>query len=98
MGGRARSIFQHRSTPPNHELIGSTEDLRLSLISDSPGLVEFSGAPAVIVSIHVGASVSVDCRRGGQRHRGTTIHGDLEIIPPKLRGFGNYSLRTPPWS
>lgn len=86
MGAHARRLFQHRNTAPNHELIGSTEDLRLSLISDRPGLVEFSGAPAVIVSIHVGASVSADCRRGGQRHRGTTIHGDLEIIPPNTPG------------
>jgi AraC family transcriptional regulator len=86
MGAHARRLFQRRSTPLTHELIGTTEDLRLSLISDRPGLVEFAGAPAVIVSIHVGASVSVDCRRGGQRHRGTTIHGDLEIIPPNTPG------------
>lgn len=28
----------------------------------------------------------MDCRRSGQRHRGTAIHGDLEIIPPNLHG------------
>lgn len=86
MGAHATSFLQQRSTPLAHELIGSTQDLRLSLISDRPGLVEFSGTLAVVVSIHVGPSVSVDCRRGGQRHRGTTIHGDLEIIPPNTPG------------
>lgn len=93
MGAHASSFFQQRSTPLAHELIGSTEHLRLSLISDRPGLVEFSGSPAVIVSIHVGPSVSVDCRRGGQRHRGTTIHGDLEIIPPSTPGV--WEVKSP---
>jgi AraC family transcriptional regulator len=82
-----RSYLQDRSSVPfPNELIGTTKDLRLSLISDQPGIVEFLGTPSVVVSMHVGASVSVDCRREGMRHRGTTIHGDLEIIPPNMGG------------
>lgn len=88
MGVFAKSAFQHRSTPLASELIGTTADLRLSLISDRPGLVEFSGSSsAVIVSLHVGPSVSVNCRRAGQRHVGINIHGDLEIIPPNTPGI-----------
>jgi len=79
--------FFHRSAPLSHELIGTTEDLRLSLISDRPGVVEFGGSSGVVVSIHVGPSVAVDCRRGGERRVGTTIHGDVEIIPPNTSGF-----------
>lgn len=86
MGAQATTFLQHRGSPAGRELIGSTPDLRLSLISDRAGLVEFSGSPAVVVSIHVGPSVSVDCRRSGQRHRGTSIHGDVEIIPPNTPG------------
>jgi AraC family transcriptional regulator len=86
MGVSARSQLQRRTTPLPAELIGITNDLRLSLISDQPGLVEFPGAPGVLVSIHIGPSVAVDCRRAGQRHKGTTIHGDLEIIPPDTPG------------
>ncbi|HYL63208.1 MAG TPA: AraC family transcriptional regulator [Candidatus Methylomirabilis sp.] len=87
MAAFARSCFQDRTgQPAPSELIGSTENLRLSLISDAPGLVEFSGSPRVIVSLHVGPSVVSDCRRGGERHCGTMIHGDIEIIPPNLGG------------
>lgn len=86
MGASARFQFQHRATPLPGELIGATSDLRVSLISDRAGLVEFAGSPAVLVSIHVGASVRTDCRRAGERHQGTTIHGDLEIIAPDTPG------------
>src|SRR5213593_1080125 len=78
---------QLRTSQPNpRELIGRAENIRVSLVSDRPGLVEFQGSPGVVVSIHVGPSVEADCRRGGERHRGTTIHGDIEIIPPNLPG------------
>lgn len=58
----------------------------MSLIHDRPGLVQFSGSPAAVISIHVGPSVNVDCRRGGARHRGKNVHGDIEIIPPNMTG------------
>jgi AraC family transcriptional regulator len=87
MGAFGRSYLQDRTSEPvPTEIIGTTENLRLSLISDKPGIVEFLGTPRAVVSLHVGPSVAVDCRRDGQRHRGTTIHGDLEIIPPNLGG------------
>lgn len=94
MGAFARRYFQDRTSEPTRkEIIGATESLRLSLISDQPGIVEFLGSPRVLVSLHVGPSVAVDCRRGGQRHRGTTIHGDLEIIPPQLGGVWEIKSR-----
>jgi AraC family transcriptional regulator len=94
MGAFGRSYLQDRSSKPSpKEIIGVTENLRLSLISDQPGIVEFAGTPRVVVSLHVGTSVAVDCRRGGERHRGTTIHGDLEIIPPNLAGVWELKSR-----
>jgi AraC family transcriptional regulator len=54
---------------------------RLRLLSDRPGLIEVPGLPVTIVSIHVGPSVQVSCRRGGQIHHGTAVHGDIDIIP-----------------
>jgi len=56
-------------------------------------VVEYLGSPRVLISLHVGASVAVDCRRGGERHRGTAIHGDLEIIPPNLGGVWEIKSR-----
>jgi AraC family transcriptional regulator len=94
MGAFGESYLQDRSSAPSpKEIIGVTENLRLSLISDQPGIVEFAGSPRVVVSLHVGTSVAVDCRRGGERHRGTTIHGDLEIIPPNLAGVWELKSR-----
>jgi len=85
MASSATTYFQDRTAAPfSNEIIGSTENLRVSLISDQPRIVEFGGSPRVIVSIHVGPSIKSDCRRGGERHRATIIHGDVEIIPPKL--------------
>jgi AraC family transcriptional regulator len=93
MGASARNYLQDRTSAPSPaESIGNTESLHLSLITDQPGLVEFGGSPRVVVSIHVGPSVEVDCRRGGARHRGTNIHGDIEIIPPKMPGV--WELKT----
>src|SRR6202047_5484454 len=80
MGAFSRNYLQDRTSEPiPNEIIGATENLRLSLISDKPGLVEFLGSPRVVVSLHVGPSVAVDCRRAGQRQRGTTIHRALGI-------------------
>jgi AraC family transcriptional regulator len=94
MGAFGKSYLQDRSSEPiPREVIGATENLRLSLISDQPGIVEYLGSPRVVVSLHVGTSVAVDCRRGGERHRGTTIHGDLEIIPPNLGGIWELKAR-----
>jgi AraC family transcriptional regulator len=94
MGAFGKSYLQDRtSVSVPSEIIGTTENLRLSLISDQPGLVEFLGSPRVVVSLHVGPSVAVDCRRAGQRHRATTIHGDLEIIPPNLSGVWEIKSR-----
>jgi AraC family transcriptional regulator len=94
MGAFGRSYLQDRSSAPSpNEIIGTTENLRLSLISDQPGIVEFVGSPGVVIALHVGPSVAVDCRRGGARHRGTTIHGDLEIIPPNLGGIWEIKSR-----
>lgn len=94
MGAFGRGYLQDRSSKPSpKEIIGVTENLRLSLISDQPGIVEFAGTPRVVISLHVGTSVAVDCRRGGERHGGTTIHGDLEIIPPNLPGVWELKSR-----
>ena len=70
-------------TPPSrtpHPRIGENA-FRLRLLSDPPGQVEVPGLRNTIVSIHVGPSVQVSCRRGGNRHRGTAVHGDIDIIP-----------------
>lgn len=60
--------------------------LRLSLLTDPPGVIEIPGLRYTIISIHVGPSVYVSCRRGGQSHHGTLVHGDIDIIPAGTPG------------
>jgi len=54
---------------------------RVRLLSDLPGLIEVPGQEDSRVSIHVGPPVEVSCRRAGYYYRGTSVHGDIHIIP-----------------
>jgi AraC family transcriptional regulator len=51
------------------------------VLSDPPGVVEMPALPNAIVSIHMGPSARMYCEHGGESHRGTAIHGDIDIIP-----------------
>ena len=55
--------------------------LRVQLSTDDPGVIEVPGLRDNRISIHVGPSVRVSCRRDGYSHRGTSVHGDIHIIP-----------------
>jgi AraC family transcriptional regulator len=55
--------------------------LRVLLITDPPGVLEIPALRNTLVSIHIGPSVQVSCRRGGQSHQGLAVHGDIDIIP-----------------
>jgi AraC family transcriptional regulator len=54
---------------------------RVSLLTDPPGTVDVPGLTDTRISIHVGTPVQVACRRAGQYHSGTSVHGDIHIIP-----------------
>jgi AraC family transcriptional regulator len=57
------------------------DDFRVILRSDAAGVLEVPGLPNTFVAIHAGPSVDVACRRGGQRHAGRAVYGDIDIIP-----------------
>src|SRR5215204_5292777 len=54
---------------------------RLLLVTDPAGQVETPGHPNTIVFVHYGSPVHVTCRRGSYCHRGTSVHGDVDVIP-----------------
>jgi AraC family transcriptional regulator len=54
---------------------------RLWLVSDPPGLVEVPAMHSTLVSIHIGPPALISCRRGRYNHRGTAVHGDIDIVP-----------------
>jgi len=66
---------------------------RVSLLSDPPGQISIPALRSTNVSIHVGPSVKVTCRRGGLRHRGTAVHGDIDIIPAVTPGVWEINER-----
>ena len=59
----------------------SHNGFRVSLMTDPPGLIEVPGQEETRVSIHAGPPVQVACRRAGHYHRGTSMHGEIHIIP-----------------
>ncbi len=65
----------------------------MSELSDQPGIVEIPSLPNTIVSIHIGPSVQVACRRGGSNFRGTAVHGDIEVIPAHTPGIWEIKQR-----
>jgi AraC family transcriptional regulator len=61
---------------------GETADgVALQLRSDPAGVLEVPELQNVLVAIHVGPSARISCRRGGESHSGSAVHGDIDIIP-----------------
>lgn len=58
-----------------------TDMIRLRMLIDDPGVAEYPGTAYTAVSVHVGAPVRIGCRRRGESHCGTAIHGDIDVIP-----------------
>jgi AraC family transcriptional regulator len=55
--------------------------LRFWLVVDRTGVAEVPAHPNARVGVHYGQPVDVACRRGGQYHRGISVHGDIHVIP-----------------
>jgi AraC family transcriptional regulator len=61
---------------------GETVDgLALQLRSDPAGVLDVPELQRAVIAIHVGAAAKISCRRGGQSHNGSAVHGDIDIIP-----------------
>jgi AraC family transcriptional regulator len=71
--------YQINTQPPSAPV--SHNGFRVSLLTDPPGLIEVLGQQDTRVSIHAGPPVLVSCRRAGRRHSGTSVYGDIHIIP-----------------
>jgi len=69
--------------PEPPRLQAKSDELRALVWSDPAGITESPLSHRIIVSIHMGASVHIGCRRGGQYHCGLSVHGDIDIIPPE---------------
>jgi AraC family transcriptional regulator len=55
--------------------------LHLLVHTDPPGIIDAPACRNLLICIHLGEAVETICRRGGERFRGTAVHGDIDIIP-----------------
>ncbi|HXC95495.1 MAG TPA: AraC family transcriptional regulator [Edaphobacter sp.] len=62
----------------------TTDGLMLQLRSDPAGVLDVPELQSVLVAIHVGPAAKISCRRGGERHSGSAVHGDIDIIPARI--------------
>jgi AraC family transcriptional regulator len=56
----------------------------LQLRSDPAGVLDVPELQSVLVAIHVGSAAKISCRRGGENHSGSAVHGDIDIIPSRI--------------
>ena len=68
------------SAMPLHE----PSQLTVRLVTDPPGKTTYAAFPRTIVAIHVGRAVYMSCSRGGLKHQGLGVHGDIDIVPPGI--------------
>ena len=52
--------------------------------SDPIGVIDAPARLRAGIVIHVGKPSKIFCRREGDRHTGTAVHGDVDIIPPRV--------------
>ena len=62
---------------------GTARGVRFQLRRDPAGTLEVPGLENLLLSIHIGPAATLACRRDGRLHRGTAVHGDIDIIPAR---------------
>jgi AraC family transcriptional regulator len=62
-----------------YEMEGAKVAVRM--LVDPPGVIDVGPRPNPHLVIHVGTPVPIGCERAGEKHRGTRIHGDVDIVP-----------------
>jgi len=70
-----------QATVPQPRSALAESDFRVFLRTDDAGTMQMPGLPHAYVAIHAGPSVHVTCKRGGYRHAGRAVYGDIDIIP-----------------
>jgi AraC family transcriptional regulator len=78
------SVTPAKTSLPQILAYGQTAGgLALQLRSDPAGVLEVPELQSVLVAIHVGAAAKISCRRGGESHTGSAVHGDIDVIPAR---------------
>src|SRR5215469_8931536 len=59
----------------------TADGVGLQLRWDPPGVMDFAALEQTLVCVHSGAPAKLACRRDGRRYAGTSVDGDVDIIP-----------------
>ena len=59
----------------------TSDNVGLQLRWDPPGVMDFPAIEQTLVCVHTGAPAKLACCRNGRRYAGTSVHGDIDIIP-----------------
>jgi len=62
----------------------TSDGVGLQLRWDPPGVMEFPALEQTLVCIHSGPPAKLACRRDGKRYAGTSVQGDIDIIPARI--------------
>jgi AraC family transcriptional regulator len=76
-------MTQEKILPKVVEYASVVEGVALGLRWDPKGTLELSGFEDALVCIHVGPAAGLVCRRGGRVYSGTSVQGDIDIIPAR---------------
>lgn len=63
--------------------VRTADGVAFQLRRDFMGVLEVPELENVLISVHVGTPTRLSCRRGGQRFTGTSVHGDIDVIPSR---------------
>lgn len=59
----------------------TADGVGLELRWDPPGVTDFPAIEQTLVCVHSRGPAKLACRRDGRRYAGTSVHGDIDIIP-----------------
>lgn len=62
-------------------ILMSSQKVEVHLQIDPAGVLESPARPYPLLVVHYGVPVEIGCERGGQGHRGLSIHGYIDIVP-----------------
>jgi AraC family transcriptional regulator len=63
--------------------VRTADGVAFQLRRDYRGVLAVPELDSVLISVHMGAPTRLSCQRGGQRFTGTSVHGDIDVIPSR---------------
>jgi AraC family transcriptional regulator len=63
--------------------VRTADGVAFQLRRDFAGVLDVPELESVLISVHAGTPARLSCRRGGRQFSGTSVHGDIDVIPSR---------------